>query len=283
MSIKVLAQAKMRGEDRLQLEERLRAYYSNPPSSYYAQADRAAGQYTPELQPFHCALVSRVKPGFAVLEVGCGSAHLCAYVEAGGASYTGLDYSAQLLEQNRRRFPKARFFSLGDNLSETFDVVASLYTIEHVIDPPFYLETLWNFCRPGGFVAIICPDFVDGSGFPPSFYYGQTPRRLRSKIASLAFHDAVKHLIDLFWFAPRWKRRARSSAPGAFWMNLAPRVFAGADYDIDADAVHLPRFRDLVWWFQSRTATIVETSQSLAIPDPTVVEHNCYILARKSG
>ena len=263
------------------LQQRLVEYYSHPPESYYAIADQAAAHYRPEIQPFHCDLVNRVRPGMSVLELGCGSAHLCPFVEAAGGQYTGMDHSAQLLKNNRKRFPRASFISIGEELLKDFDIVASLYTIEHVIDPIAYLETMWKVCKPGGLIAIICPDFIDGSGFAPSFYYGTTPRRLREKLRSLNFIDAIKHLLDLFCTAPLWAIRARRSQPGAFWINLKPRILAGADYSIDADAVHLPRLEDLVWWLEQRGATVVATSRSLPDIDPSILRYNCYVLARK--
>ena len=150
-----------------------------------------------------------------------------------------------------------------------------------MVDPDAYLESLQNFCKPGGLIAIICPDFVDGDGFPPSFYYGTTPRRFREKLASFPIADIGHHLLDLLWFAPRWKRKARSTAPGAFWINLKPRILYGADYSIDADVVHLPRLLDLVWWLEARGASIIATSLSLPGVSESVLKHNCYVVARK--
>src|SRR3982751_4077664 len=85
------------------LESALVRYYASPPTSYYEIADQAATQYQPDLMPFHCDLVSRVEPGFRILEVGCGSAHLCPQIEARGSYYTGIDHSRDLLERNRAR------------------------------------------------------------------------------------------------------------------------------------------------------------------------------------
>lgn len=283
MSIKVLPAVSLTEAMRRHLEETLAAYYRNPPDSYYAQADRAADQYLPALMPFHCDLVGRVKPGLSVLELGCGSAHLCRFVEEAGGHYTGMDYSHDLLQDNRKRFPRARFVPLEEKLNETFDIVASLYTLEHVVNPPQYLESLWNFTRPQGLIAVICPDFIDGDGLAPSFFYGNTARRFRNKLTSFALIDAFKHVLDLLCFAPLWKRRAQASGPGAFWINLTPRIFAGADYTTDADAVHLPRLLDLIWWLEGQGATIVETSRSLPGVDPAILKHNCYVAARKSA
>jgi SAM-dependent methyltransferase len=282
MSIQVCPFAKLNDDKIYELKRRLVAYYSNPPPSYYMTADQAASQYTFQLQPFHCDLVDRVKPGMTILELGCGTAHLCPVVEEREGVYTGMDHSSELLDRNKAKFPRARFLPISAELHEQFDIVASLYTIEHVVDPPAYLERMWRFCKPGGLFAVICPDFVDGEGFPPSFYYGKTPRRFREKLRSVAFRDACKHLLDLFWFAPRWKTRAQSVSPGAFWINLEPRILRGAEYSIDADAVHLPRLKDLISWVEQRGAVIVQTSHTMPDVDTAVLRHNCYVLARKT-
>jgi len=281
MGIRVVRFDKLTREDALALQKRIVEYYTNPPEFYYDVADQAAGQYTSTAYPFHCDLVGRIMSGASLLELGCGSAHLCPYVTSAGGSYTGIDHSQQLLRQNRARFPHARFFSVGTELRETFDVVASLYTIEHVVDPPLYLESMWRFCKPGGLIAVICPDFVDGDGFPPSFFYGVTARHAREKLLSLAIADVLGHLLDLLWFAPQWKREARSSLPGAFWINVKPRILHGAAYSIDADAIHLPRLKDLIWWLEARGASVIETSRSLSGVSETVLKHNCYVVARK--
>lgn len=257
------------------------AFYQNPPPSYYQTADHAAARYTPQKQPFHCDLVGRVQPGNSVLEVGCGTAHLCPQVEARGGSYTGLDHSAELLAANRNKFPRARFFSIGTPPAETFDLVASLYTIEHIADPLAYLELLWRYCRPSGHIAIICPEFVDCPGLAPSVFYGHTPRRLREKLQRGNLADAVAHLMDLKFAAPRWQRQARADLPGAFWINLRPRVLHGAGYAVDGDAVHLVQRRDLVWFFQNKGAAIVQTSATMPTVSPEVLRYNCYVLVQK--
>jgi SAM-dependent methyltransferase len=281
VSIRVHRLTDLKHDTILTLQRRLVDYYSKPPDIYYLISNRSAEQYTPAIQPFHCNLISYVRPGTSVLELGCGSAHLCPFVEAAGGHYTGGDHSYKLLENNRQRFPRADFFRIGSELQKQFDIVASLYTIEHVVDPKDYLETMWNFCKPGGSIAIICPEFVESPDFPPSFYYGKTVRRFREKVKSLSSLDACCHLLDVFWFARRWKRRAQSSLPGAFWINMRPRIFAGAEYSIDADAVHLPGLKDLVWWLERRGTTIVTTFVTMPNIDASVLRYNCYVLAHK--
>jgi SAM-dependent methyltransferase len=279
--IAAIRQANLPADEQRVLENKLADYYTRSPQAYYEVSEQGGADYSPDVLPFHCDLIRRVTPGMAVLELGCGSAHLCPHVQKAGGTYTGVDHGAALLENNRLRYPQARFLSIGTEFDEALDLVASLYTIEHVVDPPAYLARMWKACKPGGLLAVICPDFVDGAGIPPSFFFGATPRRLREKLKRFALADAAEHLIDLWWSAPRWKARARASSPGAFWINRKPKILHGAPYSVDADAVHLPRLTDLVWWLEKKGARILMTSRLMADVDPAVLRYNCYVVATK--
>lgn len=265
------------------LERAMSDFYRNAPAEYYPLADESAGRYNPQERPFHHDLVQRIFPSAKVLELGCGTAHLCPYVEQRGGAYTGFDYSEQLLEQNRRRFPNARFGQIGKPFEETFDIVASLFTLEHTVDPPAYLERMWNHCRPGGMLAIICPEFVECPGFPNSVYFGKTARRLWQKLRTLNLIDAGLHFIDLKVRAARLKKMLQASAPGAFWINLQPAVLHGAAYSTDADAVYLARLKDILRFFEKKGAVIVKTSEQMKGVSPEILRYSCYVLAQKPG
>jgi SAM-dependent methyltransferase len=256
------------------------AYYTAAPANYYSIADKSATAYEKRTLPFHIDLLERMFVGASVCEVGCGTAHLCTEAQKRGANYTGLDWSAELLRQNAARFPEAHFFSVIADIETRFDIVASLYTVEHVVDPTVYLERLWSLCRPGGVISIICPDFVDGEGLPPSFFYGITARRLRTKMKHRDLLDATLHLSDLIYSGPRWKRVARKSAPGSFWINLRPRVLEDPHYSIDTDAVHLSRLKDLIFWFERKSARILARSDRMNVSN-AILNHNCYLAVRK--
>ena len=281
MSLELCRRAELSPSRAAALEAALAGFYRNPPPEYYQIADSANADYTAAAAPFHFDLVQQVSPGMSVLELGCGTAHLCPHVEQRGGAYTGVDYSEALLAENRRRFPRARFLRVSDPLEERFDLVASLYAIEHVVDPPAYLEELWRRCRPGGLVAIICPEFLKHAGLPPSVYYGRTPRRLREKLKKFHLLDAFSHLVEFKLTGPRWSSRLREGAPGAFWINLRPRVLHGAAYSIDADAVHAVGLRDLVWYFRGKGAELARTSEEMRDVSPELRRFNCYVLARK--
>ena len=281
MSLQLFRRADLTTGQIADLDAAMAGYYQQPPTSYYQMADQAADLYYPAAQPFHCDLVGRVFPGATVLEAGCGTAHLCPQVERRGGAYTGQDHGERLLADNRRRFPNARFLPLGAPLAGPYDLVASLYTIEHIADPPAYLEFLWQQCRPGGLIGIICPEFIDSPGFAPSLYFGKTPRRLREKLKTFSGGDLAGHLLDWKIRAPRWKRRARAAAPGAFWINLRPSELHGATHGFDTDAVHMTRLQDLVWFFQQKNARIVQTSTAMSGVTEEIRRFNCYVLVEK--
>ena len=283
MSISLRPFAELTREMIADLERRMAAFYIHPPPNYYQVADRASAQYNDQQQPFHCDLVNRVNRGMTVLELGCGTAHLCPFIESRGGVFAGMDYSDELLAENRKRYPKARFLSIASKLPELFDLVASLYTIEHVVNPLAYLEKIWTFCRPGGLIGIICPEFIDSPDNAPSIFYGNTPRRLREKLKSLSLIDAISHVADVKLRAPAWKRRAQASPPGAFWINLQPQVLSGGEYQIDTDAVHMVRRLDLIKFFESKGATIIADSSKIAGVSAEVLKYNCYVLARKGA
>ena len=282
MSLDLRRRAELSTDQVAALAQALSAFYKNPPANYYQIADQSASRYTPEEQPFHCDLAGRVFPGATVLEVGCGTAHLCPPVEKNGGTYTGLDHNEALLQDNRQRFSQAHFFPIGTPMAETFDIVASLYTLEHIADPPGYLDSLWRYCRPGGLVGIICPEFIGCPVVPPSVFFGRTPRRFREKLQTFSLMDAFRHLVDWQWSAPRFQAQARRCPPGAFWINLKPRILHGSqEFSSDADAVHFPRLQDLVWFFDQKTAEIIQTSLRMPGIREEILTHSCYILARK--
>jgi SAM-dependent methyltransferase len=264
------------------LEQKMAAFYLNPPQEYYQLADGAENKFTGDGAPFHRDLIKRVKPGMRVCDLGCGTAKICNEVESRGGFYTGIDWSRQLLENDQKHFPHARFVSASEELHEQFDLVVSLYAIEHVPRPVDFLKKMWQLAQPGGYIGIICPEFVDGRGLPPSFYYGLTPLRFRQKIKSCKIVDAAMHVADVQRVASRWKKEAQNSPPGTFWINLKPRCLVDKSrFTIDTDAIYMARLKDLTHWLKSQGAKILETSTSMKNVNEQILWYNCYVVAQK--
>jgi ubiquinone/menaquinone biosynthesis C-methylase UbiE len=93
-----------------------------------------------------------------ILDLGCGSGEIWeAYVKAEpGAHILGVDYDVQVIERGKKRFAatpsvELRVFDAQRPLEEgEFDVVVALSAIEHVVDRPAFLQTVWKALKPGG-------------------------------------------------------------------------------------------------------------------------------------
>jgi trans-aconitate methyltransferase len=97
------------------------------------------------------------KGGERILDVGCGTGQLTAQLAESGAEVTGLDRSAEMLDQATRNFPGLRF-ELGDaaqfTFPEPFDAVFSNAVLHWVRDADAVAACVSRVLKPGGrFVA----------------------------------------------------------------------------------------------------------------------------------
>lgn len=100
----------------------------------------------------------RIRTGAMLLDVGCGSGRLCSLAADRGASVSGLDASASLIEIARERVPPGSF-AAGDLESlpygdAAFDVVTLVNSLQFADDPVVALGEARRVARPGGTVAV---------------------------------------------------------------------------------------------------------------------------------
>ncbi|HEU5369911.1 MAG TPA: methyltransferase domain-containing protein [Ktedonobacterales bacterium] len=97
------------------------------------------------------------QPGERVLDVGCGTGHLTAQIAAAGAEVVGIDKSADMLEEARKRYPALRF-ELADAadvaFDAPFDAVFSNAALHWMTEPERVAANIARALKPGGrFVA----------------------------------------------------------------------------------------------------------------------------------
>ncbi|HXY01914.1 MAG TPA: methyltransferase domain-containing protein [Candidatus Limnocylindrales bacterium] len=97
------------------------------------------------------------KPGERILDIGCGTGHLTAQIAATGAQVTGIDRSAEMIEQARAAHP-AIHFEVADardmTFPEPFDAVFSNATLHWITEPERAVTAIASALRSGGrFVA----------------------------------------------------------------------------------------------------------------------------------
>ncbi len=108
-------------------------------------------------------LVSRLDlgPGATVLDVATGTGAVALeLVRRTGCDVVGLDQSAEMLAEARRRLPRSVELVLGDAErlpfpDATFDGLAVTYLLRYVDDPGATLRELVRVVRPGGPIAML--------------------------------------------------------------------------------------------------------------------------------
>ena len=120
------------------------------------------------------------QPGLQILEVGCGTGHWLEILNAHGAHPTGLDFSAGMLAQARRRMPEVSLVQgTAERLpwpAESFDRVFCINAIHHFTDKPAFLAEAHRLLRPGGMIMIVGLD--PQRGFDRWFVYDYFPESL---------------------------------------------------------------------------------------------------------
>ncbi|MGW2984625.1 methyltransferase domain-containing protein [Streptomyces goshikiensis] len=123
-------------------------------------------------------LIGELRPGMAVLDVGCGpgtiTADLAELVSPGGR-VTAVDAAEGVLAQARAHaaergvtdveFAVADVHAL-DFPDDSFDVVHAHQVLQHVGDPVRALREMRRVCRPGGIVAARDADYAAMTWFP---------------------------------------------------------------------------------------------------------------------
>jgi SAM-dependent methyltransferase len=119
-----------------------------------------------------CVLLPILKKGHFRTAVEIGSApgqHLVRLSKELGLIPYGIEYTEEGARLNREMFARhglspdnvlhEDFFSPAlDRLSGTFDLVASFGFVEHFADPVPVIKRHLDFCRSGGYVAIVIPN-----------------------------------------------------------------------------------------------------------------------------
>jgi SAM-dependent methyltransferase len=93
-----------------------------------------------------------IPKGSRVLDFGCGIGQSIALLPQA----CGWDLSRESREISRSRGITV-FEELADIPFEAFDLVFSRHTLEHVPDPPRYLEDAHRFARPNGQLRLVLP------------------------------------------------------------------------------------------------------------------------------
>jgi 2-polyprenyl-3-methyl-5-hydroxy-6-metoxy-1,4-benzoquinol methylase len=141
------------------MSERARFY-----DTIAADFDRIMNRYDLERRLevlFDDLLRSEDLRGQRLLDAGSGTGYFSAWADSRGALVTAVDIGPSLLEETRRKGVNRVVASDVGMLSfadDTFDVVISSECIEHTPSPRASVKELVRVLRPGGIMALTCPN-----------------------------------------------------------------------------------------------------------------------------
>ena len=220
------------------LHQTLRDFY-NRETEYFNEAKHANAELTPE----RAHLLSYIRPGALVLDVGCGPGDNGQHL-GNRARYIGSDLSNIALQMAQEILPQSQFARCESQelpfASGSFDAVLSTYSLEHFVFPKESLDEMWRACRPGGLILLISPAYDDPRLLPPSVSHWTMPQR-----AWIVLRQA-------------WRQFKRHVTPSHFDFACVtrPRVL-GEAYQSDFDAVHLVSAREISNFFRAKGGTII--------------------------
>jgi SAM-dependent methyltransferase len=245
-----------------ELHDALERFYNSAIArTYFAMAEAENETWGPE-RTSHWHLVHAIPAGATVLDLGCGSAHLCRHLAGRHVRYTGIDWSREQVERNRTRYPGAEF--VASSLYEPrldgrqFDVVTSLYVIEHLVWPHRLLDQMHARTTPGGLIGILTPPFRERA-YLKSFDYGLSARPFGQKVRRLSVLDALVHVYHHRLAYPLLLRRRfpRGHGRGRFLIHLRPVCLNGGPYFPDSDAVYMADTREIAAYVEALGATVI--------------------------
>lgn len=149
-------------------------------------------------------LLSQLKKGYLVLDLGCGDGHIMEKIKKAGGEVVGIDISNESIELAKNKGFEVYKFNLEEDWSiffkNKFDLVVAGEIIEHVYDTDNFLRCIYKVLKVNGKLSISTPN-VASIGRRIMLFLGINPfleTTLRKKDAGhiryFTFHD-LRHLL----------------------------------------------------------------------------------------
>jgi ubiquinone/menaquinone biosynthesis C-methylase UbiE len=146
-------------------------------SEWHQRVLNASPEHADENAPWYDLVLQYLGPleGKRVLEVSCGRGGFSRLLAARGAVMFGADFSEAALKIAQRRTAGGDVNGMAVRLvqadahylpygNESFDVIISCETIEHLLDPLAALKEMARVCRARGLLYLTTPNYFNAMG-----------------------------------------------------------------------------------------------------------------------
>jgi ubiquinone/menaquinone biosynthesis C-methylase UbiE len=134
-------------------------------------------EHADESSPWYQIVLKFLPPvkGKRILEIACGRGGFSRLLGSRGALVCGADFSASAVDIAKKRLyrdpsPTDRVTyvqAAAQNMAfdeNSFDIVVSCETIEHVPDPRAAVREMYRVCKPGGTLYLTTPNYLNFMG-----------------------------------------------------------------------------------------------------------------------
>ncbi len=141
-----------------------------------------------------------------ILDVGCGLGNLTRYIKARDPylDVYGVDFSKVAVDFCNEHIPGHYMVDDASKLlahpPESFDVVISSETIEHLSNPESHMKSLVSLVQPGGSVIISTPNLdFNGGTVSKEHFHEFTPKELQDLMEECGLKNIVSITPKIWW------------------------------------------------------------------------------------
>lgn len=248
-----------------EIEKSLSEFYRKNPD-YYSDIQFTADNWVNSEEAGYLQILDWAYKSESICEIGCGSANILKHHIGIAQKYNGLDFSEKLLKENALKYPAASFkvienanyFPVDDN---QFDLVFSVFVLEHVTRPAIFLQECERILKPGGILVILCPDFL-GRGRMSSQRAGYSEGTASAKLKKHKYIDAVITLFDnrvrIPFVCSNYLNEIAKSP--LFLINVSPTMFSDT-FQPDVDAVYVTSKVEILQFLNTGFSNIENSEQ----------------------